>query len=98
MYKFLYLPVGDSAANLAPVLIDATHIRRIDHPTGTTTIIQYNGTASRDTITLTTVESDSGHVLQNWLVEEIRKLLSTGYTSTGPLLTPPLAIASIAIS
>lgn len=178
MYKFLYLPVGDSAANLAPVLIDATHIRRIDHPTGMTTILQYNGTPSRDTITFTAYAIDSGtttaavadtltdagqnfettvtvgdiifpvtvdpgqtpdiystvvaivddetltisgtgntlleasgtafsivagqnavgHVFQNWLVEEIRKLLSTGYTSTGPLLTPPIAIGSIAIS
>tara|TARA_R110000823_G_scaffold290902_1_gene409159 strand:+ start:302 stop:820 length:519 start_codon:yes stop_codon:yes gene_type:complete len=172
MYKFLYLPVGLS--NIAPVLIDATHIRRVDHPTGTTTIIQYNGTNGSDTITLTAASVDSGtttaavvdtltdsgqlflttvtvgdiifpagqspdiystvtaivddetltiegtgntlleasgtaysivvaqnavgHVLQNWLVEEIRKLLSVGYTSSGPLLTPPMAIASIDIS
>ena len=172
MYKFLYLPVGLS--NIAPVLIDATYIRRIDHPTGMTTIIEYNGSLTRDTLTITAAAADSGtttaavadtltdsgqlflttvtvgdiifpagqtpdiystvtaivddetltiegtgntlleasgtaysivvaqnavgHVFQNWLVEEIRKLLSTGYTSTGPLLTPPIAIASIAIS
>jgi len=172
MYKFLYLPVGD--ADIAPVLIDATHIRRIDHPTGMTTIIEYNGYLNRDTLTITAAAVDSGttsaavagkltevgqnflttvtvgdvifpagqtpdiystvtavdsdttlsitgtgntlleasgtafsivvaqnavgHVLQNWIVEEIRKLLSTGYTTTGPLLTPPIAIASIAIS
>lgn len=98
MYKFLYLPIGDAAANLAPVLIDVTNIKAVDKPSGTVTHLKYSTENSTDFITFTTVESDSGHVLQNWLVEEIRKLLSTGYTSTGPLLTPPLAIASIAIS
>jgi len=173
MYKFLYLPITDAAGDLAPALIDVTHIRRIDHPTGMTTILEYHGAGARDTITftayaidsgtttaavagkltdsgqnfettvsvgdiifpagqtpdiystVTAVDSDTvlsitgtgntlleasgtafsivagqnavGHVFQNWLVEEIRKLLSTGYTGTGPLLTPPIAIGSIAI-
>jgi len=98
MYKFLYLPIGDAAANLAPVLIDVTNIKVVDKQSLTVTHLKYSTFQSHDFVTLTTVEDDSGHVLQNWLVEEIRKLLSTGYTGTGPLLTPPLAIASIAIS
>tara|TARA_R110000803_G_C11699829_1_gene285288 strand:+ start:165 stop:449 length:285 start_codon:yes stop_codon:yes gene_type:complete len=94
MIKYFNIPV----TGLEPVLVNASIAETIIQLTTTTTAIGYNATAAYDTITLTHAADASGVAVQNFLVEQLDRLMSTSYTNVAPVLTMPFAVSIVAVS
>ena len=79
------------------VLINASNIMMIKQgAANTTTEIIYNADAAADTIVLTHA-ADAGFLVQNFLVAEVVKLMSSSYTNAAPLIMPPLTVSAVAL-
>lgn len=96
MRKFFYLQM-DSGAD-APLLLSATFALGIRYTSGTETKLYYNTAGNGDVVILThDDDSSSALKMQAFLVEEMRKLLSSPATDVAPLLIPPVPINSYSI-
>ena len=95
MQKFLYLEMN--GADIAPVLIGIDDIACIKRESDTVVAIFYATQGARDRILITASVTDSGSTNLNWIVAQIRNVLSMGYTKAAPLLTPPIAIDTVTI-
>ncbi len=96
MKKFFYLQMNSGAD--APLLLSATFALGIKYTSDTQTKIYYNASALGDVVILThDDDSSSALKIQAFLVEEMRKLLSTPATDVAPLLIPPVPINSYSI-
>jgi len=98
MMKFFYIQLNDGASS--PVLISAFSvlgIRRVSQfQLAIDVVSSYN---MEDSITLNHLDdSESPLRMQNWLVEEMRKLLSTPATDVAPLLIAPMKVTSYVIT
>ena len=89
------------SGNKAPLLISAQNIQGIRYSSDTKVKIYTSSTTSDDTIEITHAD-DSGlpmnQRMQAFLVDEMRKLLSTPATNVAPLLIPPVPISQYNIS
>ena len=92
-----YLNIFYNNAATPPVLINASNIMMIKQGSvNTTTEIIYNADADADTIVLTHA-ADAGFLVQNFLVAEVVKLMSSSYTNAAPLIMPPLTVSAVAL-
>lgn len=96
MRKFFYLQMNSGAD--APLLISATLALGIKYTSVTQTKIYYNASGNGDIVILTHDDDSSSALrMQAFLVEEMRKLLSSPATDVAPLLIPPVPITSYSI-
>lgn len=96
MKKFFYLQM-DSGAD-APLLLSATFALGIKYASANQTKIYYNTSGNGDIVILTHDDDSSSPLkMQAFLVEEMRKLLSSPATDVAPLLIPPVPITSYSI-
>jgi len=96
MKKFFYLQM-DSGAD-APLLLSATFALGIKYTSAIQTKIYYNTSGAGDIVILThDDDSSSALKMQAFLVDEMRKLLSSPATDVAPLLIPPVPITSYSI-
>ena len=95
MIKYFNIPV----TGLKPILVNASQALFINQTSTTETFINYNGTsASTDSIKLTHAADATGVAMQNFLIEELKNMLSSSYTNVAPLLAPPMAVGIIQLS
>lgn len=97
MNKFFYLQMD--SGNKAPVLLSANNILGITYVTATETRLTYSASAIADLINLThDSDASSSLKMQAFLVDELRKLLSTPATDVAPLLIPPVPITAYTLA
>ncbi len=95
MIKYFNIPV----TGLKPILVNASQALFINQTSTTETFINYNGTsASTDSIKLTHAADATGVAMQNFLIEELKNMLSSSYTNVAPLLAPPMAVGIIQLA
>lgn len=97
MNKFFYLQMD--SGDKAPVLLSANKILGIRYTSATETRLTYHATATGDVVNLTHDDDSSSSLrMQAFLVDELRKLLSTPATDVAPLLIPPVPITAYTLA
>jgi hypothetical protein len=98
MMKFFYIQMRSGAS--APVLIALSSVLGIRRSSDTEAKIDVtSGYSTEDTISLLHADDSASTLkMQAWLVEEMRKLLSTPATDVAPLLIPPVEVTTYAIA